>query len=84
MKGLDDLAAERAETIAREAIEEFEAVGRVGDIATEIVEYARERDATFVVVGGRARSAVGKAILGSVSQSVVLQADQPVVTVPKR
>lgn len=83
MDGIQDLAADRARSIASGEAAEFEAVGRVGDVATEIVDYARERDAEFIVIGGRKRSPVGKALLGSVSQSVVLEAERPVVTVPK-
>lgn len=58
-----------------------ETVGRVGDPTEEILRVAREHDARFVVVGGRRRSPVGKAVFGSTTQEVVLEADRPVVTV---
>lgn len=55
--------------------------GRVGDPSTQIVEEADRVDARFVVVGGRKRSPTGKAIFGSVSQSVILNSQRPVVAV---
>ena len=83
MDGIQDLAADRARSIAERETKDFEAVGRVGNVATEIVDYAREQDARYIVLGRKRRSPVEKAILGSVSQSVVLKSDQPVVTVSK-
>lgn len=58
-----------------------ETVGRIGDPAREILAVADERDARYVVVGGRRRSPVGKAMFGSITQEVLLGADRPVVTV---
>lgn len=73
-----------AENIAEEAITEAAvdatAVGLMGDPADEIVEYAHDRDARYVVVAGRKRSPVGKALFGSVVQSVLLSAECPVVS----
>lgn len=75
---------ETAENIAAESIAETNvtanAVGLLGDPADEIVEYAHERDARYVVVAGRKRSPVGKALFGSVVQSVLLSAECPVVS----
>lgn len=75
---------EMAEGIAAEAVEgtgvEAEAVGLMGDPAEEIVSYAADRDASYVVIGGRNRSPVGKALFGSVVQSVLLTAECPVVS----
>ncbi len=56
-----------------------EAVGLVGDPATELVEHAAHADASLLVVGGRRRSPVGKAIFGSITQDVLFEADCPVV-----
>lgn len=56
-------------------------VGRVGRPAEEILAVAVEHDARYLVVGGRKRTPVGKAVFGSVTQSVLLEADRPVVTV---
>lgn len=83
MDVIKDLAAERAESVAKRETEDFEAVGRIGDIAAEILQYARERDAQYIVVGGRKRSPVGKVIFGSTSLSIIRNADRPVVTVSK-
>ena len=46
-----------------------------------IVDLATDIDADLVVVGGRRRSPVGKALFGSVTQSVVLDSPLPVVVV---
>lgn len=59
-------------------------VGLVGDPASELLRYAREVDARYVVVGGRKRSPVGKAVFGSVTQEVILNTDRPVVTVMQK
>lgn len=64
-----------------ESAENVTASGRVGDPAEEILEEARRIDARYVVIGGRKRSPVGKAVFGSITQSVLLDADQPVMTV---
>jgi len=49
--------------------------------AEEILNAAREVDATTIVIGLRRRSPVGKLFLGSSSQQVLLEADCPVVAV---
>lgn len=60
---------------------DYEVVGRVGNPGKKVVEYAEEVDARYLVVGGRARSPVGKAIFGSVAQSILLNTERPVVAV---
>ena len=55
--------------------------GAVGEPVEEIIALAHDRDARFVVVGGRKRTPVGKAVFGSVTQSVLLESERPVVTV---
>lgn len=76
---------EIAETIAHESTEEVadeaDSIGLVGDPAKQILAHARDQDATYIVIGGRKTSPVGKAIFGSVTQSILLNADRPVVTV---
>lgn len=70
-----------AEEIASESAEEFTAVGLVGYPGQEILSYADDAEARFIVIGGRRRSPVGKALFGSVAQEVILGADRPVVSV---
>lgn len=60
---------------------DYEVVGRVGNPGKKVVEYAEEVDARYLVVGGRARSPVGKAIFGSVAQSILLSTKRPVVAI---
>jgi len=57
-----------------------EAVGLMGKPAEQIVSYATEEDGRYIVVAGRKRSPTGKAIFGSTSQSIMLNADCPVVS----
>lgn len=70
-------------TISEEHQTHVSTDARVGNPATEIVKVSKELDARFVVVGGRKRSPTGKAVFGSVSQSVILNSDRPVVTITR-
>jgi len=49
--------------------------------AEDLLEVARERDAELIVIGVRRRSPVGKLVLGSNAQRVLLEADCPVLAV---
>ncbi|HTS74346.1 MAG TPA: universal stress protein [Gaiellaceae bacterium] len=55
-----------------------------GDAAHCVLELARARDADLIVVGSRGRGMVTGALLGSVSSSVVHDADRPVLVVKQR
>ncbi|WP_418283021.1 universal stress protein [Halorubrum sp. DTA98] len=74
-------AAATAATVAETVTDEFEAIGLLGNPAAEIDSYVDEVDARYLVVGGRKRTPIGKALFGSVTQSVLLSVDTPVVTV---
>jgi nucleotide-binding universal stress UspA family protein len=51
------------------------------DVAEEIVRVATEVDAELVVIGLRRRTPVGKMIMGSVAQHVLIDAPCPVLAV---
>ena len=55
--------------------------GEVGPVAETIIAVADELDVTYLVIDGRGRSAVGKALFGSKMQTLLMDADQPVVSV---
>lgn len=80
---IEETAAEIAKEAVGSAGSDVTPVGRMGKPAEEIVQYAREQDARYIVVGSRKRTPIGKAVFGSVVQSIILEADQPVVTVRK-
>ncbi|WP_251329691.1 universal stress protein [Haloplanus pelagicus] len=80
----EDDAAEVAAEVAEAALgslQDVETAGRVGGAAKEILKFARDVDAEYLVIGGRKQSPVGKAIFGSTTQSILLQADRPVTVV---
>lgn len=52
-----------------------------GRTATGILDVADEIDASYIVVGSRKRTPIGKVMLGSVAQLVLINAEVPVVTV---
>lgn len=47
----------------------------------DVLQTARDTDAELIVIGLRRRSPVGKLVLGSNSQNILLQADCPVLAV---
>jgi nucleotide-binding universal stress UspA family protein len=51
------------------------------DVADELLDAVREVDAEAVVIGIRQRTAVGKMLMGSVAQQVLLEAPCPVIAV---
>jgi nucleotide-binding universal stress UspA family protein len=51
------------------------------DIAEKVLKLAKEVDASLLVIGARRRSPMGKFLLGSVTQTLILDADMPVVVV---
>ncbi len=78
----------------RKRFEELKADLKASGVEHELIEYARgnspaedlltiarERGAELIVIGIRRRSAVGKLVLGSNAQDVLLEADCPVLAV---
>jgi nucleotide-binding universal stress UspA family protein len=52
-----------------------------GDAADEVLRVAQETDASVIVIGLRKRSPVGKLLMGSSAQRILLDADRPVLAV---
>lgn len=53
-----------------------------GDPTEHIIKYARTHDADAIALAGRKRTPAGKAVFGSVSQSVMLESTIPVLFCP--
>jgi nucleotide-binding universal stress UspA family protein len=77
-----------AERVARDVVEHslehqtnVTCRGRVGEPVQEILNEAERSDARYLVIGGRKRTPIGKAVFGSITQSVLLNATVPVLTV---
>jgi nucleotide-binding universal stress UspA family protein len=51
------------------------------DVAETILELTGKVEADLLIIGARRRSPVGKLILGSVTQTLILEADVPVLVV---
>ena len=51
------------------------------DPVRDVLDMAEEMDADLIVIGIRRRTPVGKLVLGSNSQSILLEADHPVLAV---
>jgi nucleotide-binding universal stress UspA family protein len=52
-----------------------------GDLSDEVVRVAGAVDASVIVIGMRRRSPVGKLLMGSTAQRILLDADRPVLAV---
>lgn len=66
---------------AATGVNDVTAVGLVEKASGKVIEYAGDHEARYVVIGGRKRSPTGEAVFGSVTQAILLNADQPVLTV---
>ncbi|HEY5685546.1 MAG TPA: universal stress protein [Acidimicrobiia bacterium] len=78
------LTAELADSLGETGDRPATARSRVeiGDPAQTVRRVAVEEDADLIVIGVRNRSRVGKLILGSAAQEILLDAPCPVVGVP--
>ena len=87
--GLDrDERARRAAAFAEEVADasldadvEVRGEGRVGSPVDVVLAAAADLDVRYLVIGGRRRSPVGKTLFGSATQTLLLRADRPVLTV---
>jgi nucleotide-binding universal stress UspA family protein len=88
-------AGDRGETVAEQGAKVAEAAGfeatfdtalarGTAGIADAIVEKAASIDAAAIVLGSHGRSAIGAALLGSVSTAVLHRSTVPVFVVPHR
>jgi nucleotide-binding universal stress UspA family protein len=73
---------EEAEEVAENAIrlalddpENVSAAGALGDPAPRILSEADRRDVSYIVLGPHKQTPIGKALMGSVSQLVLLNAN---------
>lgn len=87
--GIEDAKAEaqaNAEEIASrvDLDDDREIVGLAGNPADKIIQYSEKIDADYIVMSGRKKSPTGKALFGSVLQSVLLDATCHVVSVRRR
>jgi len=79
---LAEIATDQVREAVGETITDCKPVGLFGDdVVDELLQYLDDVDVRYLVVGGRRRSPVGKAVFGSTAQSILLQADFPVVSV---
>lgn len=80
-------AAAFARTVVDNTLEKYDpgdvsTLGRVGSPEEEILAiYDDDESYRYLVMGGRRRSPVGKAVFGSATQHVLLNTDRPVMTV---
>ena len=81
MDEIRSVAAEIADEAAANLDTAYEPVGMMGDPADTVIEYAEEQNARYIVIGPRKRSPTGKALFGSIAQSVLLNATCPVVSI---
>lgn len=74
------IAAEIADSVDDHGV--VKTIGLVGNPAEELLTYSREHNAEYIVVCSRKRSKIGKVLFGSVTQSLLLSADRPIVAIP--
>ena len=81
------LSDEVASVLAEAGIEDVQwnlqlaAADGLENTADTILEFAEKSDAELLVIGARRRSPVGKLLLGSLTQTLILKADMPVLVV---
>lgn len=78
---VDNASVETAAEVLRDAGLEFSVEAATGDPSETITDYVEDHDVDHVFLGGRNLSPTGKVLLGSVSQSVILDTDVPCTVV---
>lgn len=86
-----DLARSEVNRVASDAAAELRGLGiaamsavREGDPAHEILEFARERGASIIVLGTRGQTGLARLLLGSVARNVLLHAPCSVLVVREK
>jgi nucleotide-binding universal stress UspA family protein len=80
-QGISDRIFEEAGEIAADHDRDVETAPDIGDPKRIIVDYTEEEDVDHVVLGAHGRSDEGRALYGSVSQTVARRATVPVTIV---
>lgn len=81
-EALRAVVAESTQALEQDGLEVVQVEGASGgDVAEDLVAAAGEHDAACIVIGLRRRSPVGKLILGSNAQRILLDATCPVIAV---
>lgn len=76
-----DLDAVRARLVEVGIEHDVRQITAATDVADEVIKLAEELDAELIVVGLRRKTALGKALLGSNAQRIILSASCPVLSV---
>ena len=79
--GLSDEIAEVLREVDLNDVEWSLQVTTGEDVAEAVLDVVSGVDAELLVIGARRRSPVGKLFMGSVTQSIILHADVPVLVV---
>ena len=79
--GVSDEIAKVLSEVNLEGVEWTLQVTTGEDVAEAVLDVVGALDADLLVIGARRRSPVGKLFMGSVTQSIILHADVPVLVV---
>jgi nucleotide-binding universal stress UspA family protein len=78
----DDVVRQMTDRAAAEGVAlDLRQTAHSGDASDEVLRVAQETDASVIVIGLRKRSPVGKLLMGSSAQRILLDADRPVLAV---
>lgn len=83
-KELAEEATKEALQVLQESNVEYDNILRYGNPKHEICQLAKERKASYIVMGSRGMGAAKGSILGSVSYGVLHEAVCPVLIVPEK